>query len=180
MLAIAAALLAIQAIVLYAMGRIPICECGFVKFWHGAINSSQDSQHLTDWYTFSHIIHGILLYWALKYLLPRVPVQLRILIALSIEIAWEFLENSSFIINRYRTETASLGYTGDSIINSVGDSVSMAFGFLLAYKLPVWFVVCIAIVFELFTLYWIRDNLALNVVMLVYPLQFIKSWQLGL
>ena len=170
----------VQGLILYAMGRLIICSCGFIELWHGNINSAGNSQQITDWYTFSHVIHGFLFYLLLRYLTPKLPVSMRLVLAALLEIIWELIENSSFIINRYRAVTAAFGYVGDSILNSVIDTLSVVVGFLLAYRLPVWVVVVLGIFFELFTLYFVRDNLTLNVVMLAFPLESIKNWQLGM
>ena len=177
---IGALLILIQIITLYLQGHVPICECGFVLPWHGAINSAQDSQHLTDWYTFSHIVHGFIFYWFLRKITgKRWPIALYLMFAIGIEVGWEILENSPIIINRYR-ETASLMYFGDSILNSVSDVVAMVLGFVLAWKIPPWLSVVFIIILELFALYYIRDNLTLNVVMLAHPFEAIKQWQLGM
>jgi hypothetical protein len=169
-------LLAATATTLWAMGRPPICTCGTVELWHGKIDAG-NSQHLLDWYSFSHIIHGFLFYAAGWMLLRRLPVSVRFLIALTIEAGWELLENSPLIIDRYRTATMALGYTGDSVINSLADIGSMAFGFWLARKLPWPATLVLAIGFELMTLWVIRDNLALNILMLVWPIEAIRQWQ---
>jgi hypothetical protein len=168
----------VAAALLLAAGRPPICTCGTIALWHGAIDG-QNSQHLSDWYTPSHIIHGFLFYAFGWLLLRRRKVGQRFVLAVGIEAAWELIENSPMVIDRYRAATIALGYTGDSVINSVADIGWMALGFWLAQRLPWQATLALAVTAELVTLWMIRDNLTLNVLMLVWPIEAIKRWQGG-
>ncbi len=170
---------ALTAAILWLMGRPPICTCGHIDWWVNSATSPRTSQMLADWYSPSHLIHGFLFYGLFHLLARKMPLQRRFLLATIVEAAWEVVENSPVIIDRYREATMALGYTGDSILNSMSDIAMMGLGFLLARKLPVWASALIVIGFEVLTLHVIRDNLTLNVWMLLAPNEAIRDWQAG-
>ena len=167
------------AVVLLAMGQPPICTCSTVELWVGRADSPKTSQMLADWYSLSHVVHGFLFYAALWLVARRWPVERRFLAALAVEAVWEMIENTPIVIDRYREATIALGYTGDSVLNSVSDIAMMAVGFLIARKLPVWMSVLIVLLLEIAPLLAIRDNLALNVWMLLAPSDALREWQAG-
>jgi hypothetical protein len=184
------ALMAAAGLVLLFMGRIPICQCGYVSLWHGQVNSAGNSQHLSDWYTFSHVIHGFGFYGLLwlagrRFAPPKPsgergwPIGIRLALAVVLESGWEILENTDMVINRYREATIALDYYGDSVLNSLSDIGAMVLGFALAARLPVWTIVVATVVMELAVGYLIRDNLTLNILMLLYPLDAVRQWQAG-
>ncbi|MGE0716323.1 MAG: DUF2585 domain-containing protein [Alphaproteobacteria bacterium] len=178
---VAFALLAVvlQAAILVAMGQPAICTCGHVRLWQGAVESAENSQQIADWYSFSHVIHGFLFYGLLHLVAGRAPLGPRLLLAIAIEVAWELAENSPPVIERYRQQALAQGYVGDSVLNSVSDTVMMIAGFLLARLLPVRATVALALAMEIGVAVAIRDNLTLNVVQLVHPIEAVARWQSG-
>lgn len=173
------AILIATALILLLMGREPICTCGTVKFWHGAVVSSENSQHISDWYTLSHLAHGVLFYGLAHLVLGRFALHWRLAAATLIEAAWEIVENTDMIINRYREATIALDYFGDSVLNSSSDIVAMWIGFWITSRLPVWASIAFLFALEGIALYAIRDGLALNILMLTYPLEAVRVWQAG-
>ena|SRR5436190_12057544 len=171
------ALLAIAVIYLRLQGRVWWCACGQPYPISLKVNSQHNSQHLLDAYSLSHVLHGVLFFGILWLLRRKLSLNVRAAIAATIEIAWEMLENSPIIINRYRTATVSLGYTGDSILNSLGDVASFVLGFYLARKLGLWRSIVMFVVVELLMLWLIRDNLTLNILMLFWPVDAVRKWQ---
>jgi hypothetical protein len=171
------AVLAATAIFLHAIGHPWICRCGTVELWYAETYTEQDSQHLTDWYTPSHVIHGFLFYFGLWLVAPRLPLSARAFLALLVEAGWEIIENLPVMIERYREVTISLNYFGDSVINTMVDILAMLLGFALAARLPVWLSVVACIAMEVIVAAYIRDNLTLNVVMLLFPIDAIRDWQ---
>lgn len=172
-------ILLIMGAVLYFMGRVPWCTCGYVKFWHGVTVSSENSQHLFDWYAFTHVIHGMGFY-LLLWIIDRkkhLSFAAKLILAIGLEAAWEVLENTDFVINRYRAATISLDYYGDSVLNSIGDVLAMIFGFYLVFRTRLWVSILFAVALELFLLFMIRDNLTINIIMLLHPIPAIRVWQ---
>lgn len=181
------AIVALQILILYLMGREPICTCGFIKLWEGDVMSSSNSQQIADWYTFSHIIHGFAFYALLTWVSRKffkktggLPLGLIFIGAVLLETGWEIIENSKWVVEYYRANTVSLGYIGDSILNSVFDVIWMALGFFMAKKFPIWLTISLVIIFEVMTAITVRDGLLLNILMFIYPSEAIKAWQVAI
>lgn len=166
-----------SALVELLMGRRWVCKCEYISLWYGDTNGSGNSQHIFDWYSFSHFIHGFLFYGFLHLFVRKLPMRTRLILAVLMEAAWEIFENTPYAINRYRTATIALDYYGDSILNSMMDIVTCAVGFIVAKRLPLKLSIVLIIVLELFAAYFVRDNLTLNIIMFMYPIQSIKDWQ---
>ena len=177
--AVVLGIMVVQALVLHLMGRVWICSCGTVRVWVGDIWSPELSQQLFDWYTPSHIVHGILFYGLLRLVLPRAPVPVRLLIAVGIEVSWEIAENSPWVIEAYRQQALAAGYTGDSILNSLLDTVAMMTGFAIARLVPWQATVALVLALEIGVGALVRDNLTLNVLNFVHRFPAIEAWQKG-
>jgi hypothetical protein len=176
-LAIAASLIALQIAALVAMGHPVMCICGHVDVWHADPSGPETSQHLTDWYTYTHVVHGFGFYLLLRLIAPHVPFVVCLAISIGLEASWEVIENTPFIIDRYRQSALARGYFGDSVINSAVDTLAAALGYMLAKVLPIWSSVAMFVGMELFAAYVIRDNLVLNIIQLIYPSDLISAWQ---
>jgi len=175
---IALIIIVAAAVVLIAMGRIPFCKCGIIAFWSSDVSSNQQSQQFTDPYTFTHVLHGIGLYFLVWLLFGRrLTFGQRLILAVALESGWEILENTEFILNRYRAATISFDYWGDSVFNSVGDIIAMLIGFWFTAKLPWWGSLIAFIVIDSLLLFFIRDSLIINIIMLIHPVEAIKTWQ---
>jgi hypothetical protein len=173
-----AAVAALAVGLLHLQGRSWWCACGGLSPWAGDIWTSHCSQHLFDPYSFTHVLHGLVLYGLLAWAFPKMSLTWQLCIAMALEAGWEVFENSNFTIERYREMTMTLAYTGDSIANSLGDVFSCVVGFLLARRLGVWGSVGLFLATEAVLLLWIRDSLLLNIVMLAWPIDAIKTWQM--
>lgn len=172
-------LLLIQAFLLVLMGQPLICACGYIKLWEGKILSAGNSQHLTDWYTFTHIIHGFIFYFLSWFFFPKMQITLRLILAVGVEVSWEVIENTPIVIQHYREQALAQGYHGDSVINSLSDTLSMMIGFCTARLVPWWFILIVVLGLELWLAYEIRDNLMLNIINLIHEFPFINAWQMG-
>ena len=177
--ALAVAFVVVQVFALWSMGLPVICSCGFVDLWHGNPSGPQTSQHLVDWYTYTHVIHGFGFYLLLWLIAPRMSFAMRLALAVGLEAGWEILENTPIVMERYRQSALARGYFGDSVVNSASDTVAMIVGFILARVLPVWASVGLVAAIELFLGFMIRDNFTLNVIQLIYPTEAISMWQSG-
>jgi hypothetical protein len=175
---IIAAILVSIALLLHLEGRLWICACGRIFLWAGNVCSSDNSQHLFDPYTFTHILHGFAFCGLLALVVPRLPLSWKLCLAILLEACWELLENSDYIIRRFREETAALGYQGDTVVNSFGDITACAIGFILARKLGLWRSLIIFIATETILTIWIKDSLLLEIIMLIHPIDALKTWQM--
>lgn len=179
-IAVSIAVTVLMTAILFLFGRVWWCKLGDSSIYvNEAWNSSHTSQHFLDPYTFTHVLHGVLFFWLAGLMFKQLSMGWQFAIANLAEAAWEVLENTNYVIEKYRENTASLDYFGDSIANSVGDVFACAAGFWIAVKFGWWRSLVFFVAVEIFLLFWIRDGLLLNIVMLIYPLDAVKNWQMG-
>lgn len=172
------AILVVTVLALRFQDRLLICSCGQLLLWAGQVCSSHNSQHFLDPYSFTHILHGIAFYGLLALLIPKIPLGWRLCLTVLMEAVWEVAENTDYVIQRFREATAALGYQGDTVVNSLGDIAACVLGFVLARWLGLWRSLVVFVVMEVVLIWWIRDSLILEVIMLVYPISSIKAWQI--
>lgn len=178
-IALGIALIMIQIVLLWSFGQPAISTSGHIMLWTGDVLGPENSQQISDWYTFSHIIHGMLFYGLLWLIFPRMPIMWRLLLSMGLEISWEVVENTPWVINQYREQALAQGYSGDSILNSVFDTIAMIGGFVAAQRLPVWGTIAIIVILEIFTGFMIRDGLFLNILGFIHHFDFIAEWQMA-
>ena len=166
------------AILLRVEGRLWICACGSLQVWSGQICSADNSQHFLDPYSFTHVLHGFLFFWLIAWLLPRLNANWQLVLAIAVEALWEVFENTNFIVNRFRSQTAALGYTGDTVVNSSGDILCCLVGFIIARRLGLRRSLVVFAVLELVLIVWIKDSLLLEILMLVVPIDALRAWQM--
>ena len=176
-LAIAAAFL-VTGILLRLEGRLWLCACGRIQVWSGQVCSANNSQHFLDPFSFTHVLHGFLFFWLIARLLPRFSKNWQLALAIAVEALWEVFENTNFIIDRYRSETASLGYNGDTVVNSFGDILCCLVGFIIARRLGLRRSLIVFAVLEVVLIFWIRDSLVLEILTLVIPIDAVRAWQM--
>lgn len=172
------ALFGATAVLLRLEGRLWICSCGTLLMWVGEVCSSNNSQHFFDPYSFTHVLHGFLFFWLIAWLVPRLDSSWQLVLAIVVEGAWEVFENTNFIIERYRTATAALGYNGDTVVNSLGDILCCTLGFMIARRLGFRRSLIAFVALEFVLILWIRDSLLLEILMLVVPIDVIRMWQM--
>jgi len=172
------AVMVITGLLLRFEGRLWICACGSIRAWSGQICSADNSQHFLDPYSFTHVLHGFLFFWLIALLARRLSGSWQVVLALGIEGAWEVFENTNFIIDRYRSETAALGYNGDTVVNSFGDLVCCLLGFVVARRLGLKRSLVVFLVIEMVLILWIRDSLLFEILMLIVPVDAIRAWQM--
>ena len=170
--------LAATALMLRLEGRLWFCACGSIQIWSGQICSANNSQHFLDPYSFTHVLHGFLFFWLIAWLLSRLRANWQLALAVAVEAGWEVFENTNFIIDRYRSETAALGYTGDTVVNSFGDILCCLIGFIVARRLGLRRSLVVFAILELVLIVWIKDSLLLEILMLVVPIDTVRAWQM--
>ena len=173
----AGVVLMVMVVLLRAQGRLLLCACGQFEIWTSDTCSSNNSQQLFDPYSFTHVLHGFLFFYLVMLVFRRLSRGWQVVLTLALEAAWEVFENSSFVIDRYRTATAALGYQGDTVVNSIGDLACALIGFLIARQVGVRNSLILFVLFELILVLWIHDSLLLQILMLVWPIEAIKAWQ---
>lgn len=168
----------LMIVLMRAQGRLLTCACGYFEIWTSDTCSATNSQQLFDPYSFTHVLHGILFFWLIALVFRRMAPGWQLWLALLLESAWEVFENTRFVIERYRTATAALGYTGDTVVNSIGDLACALLGFWIARRVGMRGSIILFLLVELILILWIHDSLLLQLLMLIRPIEAVKSWQM--